>query len=88
MVAEPVAITVAGRGLPPVMLEEARPLSFARADNGNFEFDLRPYDPPLLPALGLREFLGRHLYVYGTTDSLYQTMINREAAERAAAPNP
>jgi len=81
---EPVSVTINGRMLPRVWVEEPKPIAFEIAADGQFWRAFKPFDPPLLPGLGLRPILDWHIYVYGASGTPRETALNRRVARRAA----
>lgn len=81
---EPVGITINGRAVPRVWVEEPKAISFAIGSDGKFWRVFNPYNPPLLPGLGLRPILDWHIYVYGASGTPRETALNKRAARRAA----
>jgi hypothetical protein len=81
---EPVGITINGRAVPRVWVEEPKAISFAIGSDGKFWRVFKPYNPPLLPGLGLRPILDWHIYVYGASGTPRETALNKRVARRAA----
>jgi len=78
-----VAVAINGRRMPRVWVEEPKPITY-EWDGGAFRRTFKPYDPPLLPGLGMRPLLDWHIYVYGVSGSPREADVNRHAALRMA----